>query len=63
MDIVTSKLWHRILLSNFYVGVLYLNNTPLKPEELQKYEFPLKQSDTYRYHLRAILQGQIDIFS
>lgn len=47
MDIETSKLLHHILLPNFYDGVPYLNAKPIKPEELQKYEFPLKQSDTY----------------
>jgi len=62
MDVETSIHWHGILLPNFYDGVPYLNTPPIKPGEVQKYEFPLKQSGTYWYHSHTMLQEQSGVF-
>jgi CopA family copper-resistance protein len=62
MDVETSVHWHGILLPNFYDGVPYLNTPPIKPGEVQKYEFPLKQSGTYWYHSHTMLQEQSGVY-
>jgi len=62
MDVETSVHWHGILLPNFFDGVPYLTTPPIKPGEVQKYEFPLKQSGTYWYHSHTMLQEQSGVY-
>lgn len=62
MDVETSVHWHGLLLPNFYDGVPYLNTPPIKPGEIQKYEFLLKQSGTYWYHSHTMLQEQSGVY-
>lgn len=62
MDVETSVHWHGIILPNFFDGVPYLTTPPIKPGEVQKYEFPLKQSGTYWYHSHTMLQEQSGVY-
>jgi len=62
MDVETSVHWHGIMLPNFYDGVPYLTTPPILPGQIQKYEFPLKQSGTYWYHSHTILQEQSGVY-
>ena len=62
MNVETSIHWHGLLLPNFFDGVPYLTTPPIKPGEVQKYEFPLKQSGTYWYHSHTMLQEQSGVY-
>jgi FtsP/CotA-like multicopper oxidase with cupredoxin domain len=57
----TSIHWHGLVLPNFYDGVPYLN-TPIKPGQTLKYEFPINQSGTYWYHSHTMLQEQSGVY-
>jgi FtsP/CotA-like multicopper oxidase with cupredoxin domain len=57
----TSIHWHGLVLPNFYDGVPYLN-TPIKPGQTLKYEFPINQSGTYWYHSHTMLQEQRSVW-
>ena len=62
MDVETSVHWHGLLLPNFHDGVPYLTTPPIKPGEIQKYEFPLRQAGTYWYHSHTMLQEQRGVY-
>ncbi len=62
MNVETSIHWHGLLVPNFYDGVPYLTTPPIKPGQMLKYEFPIKQSGTYWYHGHTMLQEQVGVF-
>jgi FtsP/CotA-like multicopper oxidase with cupredoxin domain len=62
MNVETSVHWHGLLVPNFYDGVPYLNTPPIKPGQVLKYAFPLKQAGTYWYHSHTLLQEQSGVY-
>ncbi|MDR2919629.1 MAG: multicopper oxidase domain-containing protein [Tannerella sp.] len=58
----TSIHWHGILLPVEQDGVPYLTTSPIKPNTIHTYKFPVIQHGTYWYHSHSGLQEQLGMY-
>ena len=57
-DQPTSIHWHGLLVPAAMDGVPDLSMTPVPPQQIFLYEYPIRQSGTYWYHSHVGLQEQ-----
>jgi len=61
-DVATSVHWHGILLPYDQDVVLNVTDPLIEPGETKKFEFAIKQSGTYWFHLHAGLQEKRGVY-